>query len=488
MDAFSVQHLESYREGNRLEAKRAQGGLPRSVWETYSAFANTNGGVILLGVEEDADNNLRVVGLAHPERMTKTFWDAANNPNKVSRNILSTDDVAVHDVEGAQVVVIRVPRADPAHKPVYVGGNPVSGTYRRNGEGDYHCSDAEYRAMVRDSVPGNDRTPLDELQVTAIDAETVRRYRHALEVVRPDHPWTRLSDEELLMRLGALVRSSGDGAMHPTRVGLLMFGQEWEIARVFPSYFLEYREAFSDRRWDDRIVTNDGTWSGNLFDFWRRVSVRLVEDLPRPFRLNDSLVREDDTPLHAALREALANCIIHADYEGELGVSVVRERSRVTLVNPGSFRIPLDVAQRGGISSTRNPTIMTMFNLIGVGERAGSGFDAMRAGCDFAHLPYPTVEESYGPDAVRLVFDTVDARLAGFTPTGSVAVEYESSLQESQRRVVELCQRQGSVARVDVERLLGIKRSKAGRLLESMVASNQIEKVGRGRGTTYRIA
>ena len=62
-------HLEKYQENNRIEAKKALGGLPQSIWETYSAFANTLGGVILLGVEELADKSLRAVNLPNPESL-----------------------------------------------------------------------------------------------------------------------------------------------------------------------------------------------------------------------------------------------------------------------------------------------------------------------------------------------------------------------------------------------------------------------------------
>ena len=72
-------NLEKYRENNRIEAKKALGGLPRSVWETYSAFANTHGGIILLGVEEWADKSLHTVDLPDPDRLIKEFWDIANN-------------------------------------------------------------------------------------------------------------------------------------------------------------------------------------------------------------------------------------------------------------------------------------------------------------------------------------------------------------------------------------------------------------------------
>ena len=76
------------RENNRLEAKKAYGGLPHSIWETYSAFANTWGGVILLGVEELPDKSLHPIELPDPMQLVHDFWVLVNAPNIVSANIL----------------------------------------------------------------------------------------------------------------------------------------------------------------------------------------------------------------------------------------------------------------------------------------------------------------------------------------------------------------------------------------------------------------
>ena len=67
--------IEQYRENNRIEAKKAAGGLPRSIWETYSAFANTFGGIILLGVEEHKDKSFHAINLPDPEKLIKEFFD-----------------------------------------------------------------------------------------------------------------------------------------------------------------------------------------------------------------------------------------------------------------------------------------------------------------------------------------------------------------------------------------------------------------------------
>lgn len=141
--------LNKYKENNRIEAKQAIGGLPRSLWETYSAFANTAGGVILLGVAENKkDKTLYPVDLPDPQRLIAQFWELVNDPRVVNRNILKKSDVRVDTVEGKEIVVIRVPRAKRVEKPVYIGGNPLTGTYRRNGDGDFRCTEEEVRKII----------------------------------------------------------------------------------------------------------------------------------------------------------------------------------------------------------------------------------------------------------------------------------------------------------------------------------------------------
>ena len=109
---IDLNNLGQYRENNRIEAKKALGGLPHSIWETYSAFANTMGGIILLGVEEYKDKSFHPVDLPAPEEMVQTFWDALNDPKTASVNILSPKDVRIENVDGNHIIVINVPRAD----------------------------------------------------------------------------------------------------------------------------------------------------------------------------------------------------------------------------------------------------------------------------------------------------------------------------------------------------------------------------------------
>ena len=142
--------LEEYREDNRIEAKRAQGGLPHSLWETYSAFANTLGGVILLGVAEAQDKSLFAVPLPDPQALIDEFWRMVSDPCVVSANILQPEDVHIFRAEGLDIVAIFVPRADFRHRPVYIGSDPYTGTYCRRGEGDWRCPRHEVEAMLAD--------------------------------------------------------------------------------------------------------------------------------------------------------------------------------------------------------------------------------------------------------------------------------------------------------------------------------------------------
>jgi len=145
---LDFENLQQYREDNRIEAKEALGGLPESIWETYSAFANAEGGIILLGVEELPDKSLHALDILDPQWLIEDFWRIVNNPEIVSANILTKEDVQIHNVDGKQIIAISVPKADPKHRPVYIGGDLYRGSYYRRGEGDYRLTKERIDAML----------------------------------------------------------------------------------------------------------------------------------------------------------------------------------------------------------------------------------------------------------------------------------------------------------------------------------------------------
>jgi len=147
---LDFENLHNYRENNRIEAKQALGGLPESIWETYSAFANAEGGIILLGVEELPDKTLHALDLLDPQWLIDDFLAIVNDPEKVSANILAEKDIQVHEIDGRHIIAITVPKAPPCHRPVYIENDPYRGSYRRCGEGDYRCSQEEVDAMMKE--------------------------------------------------------------------------------------------------------------------------------------------------------------------------------------------------------------------------------------------------------------------------------------------------------------------------------------------------
>ena len=95
-------------------------------------------------------------------------------------------------------------------------------------------------------------------------------------------------------------------------------------------------------------------WSGNVFDFYFRVINRMLADVKVPFQLKDGLTRVDDTPVHKALREALTNALVHADYGGRCGVVINKSFRHVRIQNPGVFRLSIEDAICGGVSGWKS--------------------------------------------------------------------------------------------------------------------------------------
>lgn len=213
---LELQNLEKMHEDGRLEVKNARGGIPESLWETYSAFANTDGGSIVLGARERTDHTIEIVGVHDAFKLKTDLWNLLNNRQKVSVNLLTDGLLRIEKIEGKDVIVMDVPRADRTSRPVYCGMDPRSGSYRRNGEGDYHCTLEEVSAMFRDAalVP-QDAKVLQEMDLSVFCQETIRGYRQMFKDTHAGHVWNVLNDEIFLRRIGA-VGLSENGGYHPT--------------------------------------------------------------------------------------------------------------------------------------------------------------------------------------------------------------------------------------------------------------------------------
>jgi len=487
---LSINNLNKYKENNRLEAKLATGGLPKSIWQTYSAFANTNGGVILLGVDETADKSLNIVGLDAPEKLISDFWNTINNSQKVSINLLNDSKVKVLEYEGKKIVAIEVPRAERADSPVYIDDNPIKGTYRRNGEGDYHCSEEEINAMYRDkSIKTQDMLVLNNMGFDVFCYDTIRSYRNVLRLHRPEHVWTDLQDDDFLYRIGAVAYSES-GKLHPTAGGLLMFGYEYEILKEYPHYFLDYQEQYdTSNRWDDRFVSSSGEWSGNVYDFYRKAYNKIAQNLKVPFKVVNGL-RVEDTPAHKAVREALANCLIHADYYGRRGLVVKYKPQEITLENPGRFRIDIAVAIEGTVTDPRNSLLMKFFNLIDVGERSGRGiYEIYRVWSDMNWVS-PSLTEITDVDRTKLILPLEKVTIKSDDKKVTIKSDDKKDGKKTIKQkelILSFIQEHDEITTREVSELLQVSVSRGKVLLHQLVNSGEIVSQGDNKNRSYRL-
>ena len=480
-EPFDQSRFESYRENNRMEIKKASGGLPLSLWETYSAFANSYGGVIILGVKENQNGSWSTTGLKNETQLKKEFWDTINNPNKVSINLLREKDVVSLSHKGGSIMVIHVPAAPRETKPVYINGDIFGGSFRRNWAGDYRCTKLQVKTMLRDQADDTiDMSVLDDIELDSLNLESIHAYRNIFASLKPSHPFSRLNDNKFLRSLNAAAISKTDGKLHPTAAGLLMFGNEFDITRQFPNYFLDYRAEINPKnRWDDRIQSSSGDWSGNVFDFYYRVYNKLKQSLNLPFKLKDES-RIDDTPPHEAIREALSNCLVNADYYGSRGVVITLKQNKIAFANPGYSRTGKKQMLKGGVSDPRNRGLMKMFNLINIGERAGSGVPMIYDVWKKQGLKTPSIEEQFDPDRIILVLP-LDKRL-GTRPI--VKEMHSKKFDETKAMVMEYLRDNGKSTCGELAEHVGLSQPRMRAILSKI---DEVEAFGFNRSRTYRL-
>ena len=492
----NVWDLLKYGERLTLECKKAESAVPNSVWETYSAFANTVGGTILFGVEEhtkerDPAKRFTIANIENPQARIKDFWDTINNPKKVNINILRDADVGTCEIDGKTIIWIKVPQADYTQKPVYINGNPMSGTFKRNYEGDYHCKDSEIRAMFRDSSDdGNDGGLLEGYTMDDIDPETLKAYRIRFATWNPDHVWNKDDDKTFLRNLGGYAVDRRIRQEGLTSAGLLMFGKGLPIRERFANIRMDYIDktgADHTMRWSDRL-TYDGTWENNLCNFLWMVVPKLTRDIKRPFKL-EGMTRIDDTPVHKAIRESMVNMLIHSDYMISGVLKIVKEDNGFLFSNPGSLKLPIQRIYEGGNSKARNPRIQTMLRMIGYGDNAGSGFPTILDAWRGEKWRQPDLYEDSELQQVDLRLFTIALMPEECTLflTDLLGAKTYQHLSSEEQIILGTAYLEGNVSNQRLQQLLDLHPTDIGKVLSGLVEKEMLLSEWKGRWTTYTI-
>jgi len=489
----SLEDIALLRESVDMECKLAggrdgRGELPKDFWPSYSAFANAQGGLIILGLAEKEDG-FELRGLADPGKVRRDLFNQLNDSQKVSRNLLADRHVQEVVIDGRSLLVVEVPAAARKQKPVYIKNNPMIGTFRRLNDGDRRCDDETVRRMLAEQAEDSrDNRLLRGYGLDDISGQSLNAYRQMLRDTKPEHPYLEEDEIGFLRQIGGWQRDRESDAEGLTVAGLLMFGRSESIREEFPNYFLDYQErpgAKTEARWIDRI-TLDGTWSGNLFDFYRRVYRKLAADLKVPFALKDGQ-RQDQTAAHTALREALVNTLVHADYTGRASVQVVKRPDMFEFRNPGLMRVSVEQAFAGGESDGRNRTLQQMFLLVGLGEKAGSGVPKIRKGWTDQHWRAPALYEKEEPSEQTLL----ELRMIDLLPADVIAqlkAQFGAAFEElsrDERVILATAATETTVNHARLSQICDQHSTDLTRMLQGLVQSGFLEQEGKSRGAVY---
>ena len=450
--------------------------------------------MIVLGADEPEPGVFNIVGIKKPDKVLDDFWNAALSEDKVSARFMKDSDATIETIDGKSIVVIRVPWAERHIRPIFINGDIFGGTFRRMHTGDHQCKREEVLSMLRDSATqSQDAEVAKNARMEYLNHDTIMKYRRRFDSFNEGHVWSSFGETEFLEAIGAAALDE-DGELRPTCAGLLMFSEHRFIIREFPHYLLDYRqETGRNERWEDRTVSFTGDWTGNVFDFYFRAYNKMKAALKVPFQMK-GIDRIDDTPAHKAMREALANCLTNANWYERRGVVCVWREGDIEIANPGDFRMPIAEAMKPGSSDPRNEVLLSMFAMIDVGERAGSGMDKIMRGWKSAGYAEPCYEVEYGPDRTTLTLPLLEVSAEESDDHRQIeSSDYQNDknaartgrTEENKQAITRYLTINGPSKSSDISAAIGLKTTRTNQILREMVAEGTVRPEGQARNRVY---
>ena len=199
-------------------------------------------------------------------------------------------------------------------------------------------------------------------------------------------------------------------------------------------------------------------------------------------------MRRDGTLAHEALREAMANLCVHADYSEEASLLVTKYPDKIILSNPGVLLISREQFFRGGESVCRNTSLQQMFMMMGQAEKAGSGVDKILRGWKASRRGRPYPNELLRPNKVELVMpleSLLDPRI--LTSLKDQLGSPIDELDENELLLLATAQSEGVINHERLKELLPMHPADVTKVLQKLRRDGLLTVEGRGRGCVYHL-
>lgn len=345
-------------ESTTIEYKEAKKSLPSSLFESICSMLNRNGGHIFLGVKDDSE----VIGVYkdYTKTMKKEFVDLCNNPEKIFPTVHL--DIKEYLYEEKHILYIYVHESSDVHKTV----NKI---YDRNEDGDFDITNnttqiSNLYIRKRSTYIENKIYPfatMDDLRVDLIE-ETRKMASNRTS----NHPWSKMSNEEMLRSAGLYERNLETGKEGFNLACLLLFGKKDIIASALSYYKTDAILKIKDiERYDDRDDIRT-----NLLDSYDRLTDFIKK------HLNDKFYIEDYQRINVRdviARELCANLLIHREYSNPYPAKLVITKDNIITENANKPRIIGFIDLNNYSPYPKNPKIAGFFKEIGLADELGSG-------------------------------------------------------------------------------------------------------------------
>ncbi len=425
-----------YKESDTLELKQE---FALDIKKEIIAFANTKGGTLYIGIDDDGN----VIGVDAPDRICERVSSMIHDGIKPDVSMFT--DIVSEKTEGKSVVKICVQRG--TKRPYYLSdkGLKSSGVYIRLGNTSIPATENAIRTMIGDTDDASYEKKRSINQQLTFDAAEVEFKKQKIDFGKAQQKTLGIMDSDgLFTNLGLLL---SDQCQHSIKAAVFK-GQEKDE-------FLTRKEF-------------GGSLFSQLTDAYSFID--LNNQLNSTFK---GLTRIDSRDYsESAIREALLNAIIHRDYSfsGSTLVSVFSDRLEIVSLGglvPGLE--PEDIFE--GISQTRNTGLANIFYRLKYVEVYGTGIRKIRKEC-----------ETFG---VTASFHITNAAFRIVIPNRHTAALAAPELDVQLSSALQYIRAHTSATRKEVQEALGIKQTKCGLILKDLENRGLIIRTGSGKATGY---